>query len=283
MPLPTLLRAVSLRLSSPSEDSFILHICFPGEMTYINALIDSGASVNFIDLALASKHPLLRCLLQKPIDLELFNGELTSGGSITHDLTTPILYANGVQHTVTFHETKLHHSNPIVLGLKWLRDINPDIDWASLSLVFQKERLAGAIPMFRLGKNYKTTIKEVTDEDHPMQPPREGPLFPDNDEPGNDETKPTPTKTPKVPPKPTPKDQQPAPKDAPWDDSYPTSLDNSFPILKDAPLNANIDIKIIGAAPFARLIQEGMEVYQLHISPVSPHETLCMETTQNSE
>jgi len=49
------------------------------------------------------------------------------------------------------------------------------------------------------------------------------------------------------------------------------------------PLNANIDIKIIGAAPFARLIQEGMEVYQLHISPVSPHKTLRAETTQNSE
>jgi len=282
-PLPTLLRAVSLRLSSPSEDSFILRICFPGEMTYINALIDSGASVNFIDLALASKHPLLRRLLQKPIDLEHFDGKLTSGGSITHDLTTPILYANGVQHTVTFHKTKLHHSNPILLGLKWLRDINPDIDWASLSLVFQKERLAGAIPMFRPGKNYKTTIEEVTDEDHPMQPPREGPLFPDNDEPGNDETKPTPTKIPKVPPKPTPKDQQPAPKDAPLDDSYPTSLDDSFPIPKDMLLNANIDIKIIRAAPFARLIREGMEVYQLHISPVSPHETLRMETTQNSK
>jgi len=70
MPLPTLLCAVSLRLSSPSEDSFILRIRFPGEMTYINALIDSGASVNFIDLALASKHPLLHCLLQKPIDLD---------------------------------------------------------------------------------------------------------------------------------------------------------------------------------------------------------------------
>jgi len=48
-------------------------------------------------------------------------------------------------------------------------------------------------------------------------------------------------------------------------------------------LNANIDIKIIRAAPFARLIREGMEVYQLHISPVSPHETLRTETTQNSK
>jgi len=283
MPLPTLLRAISLRLSSPSENSFILHIHFPGEMTYINTLIDSGASVNFIDLALASKYPLLRHLLQKLIDLELFDGELTSGGSITHDLMTPILYANGVQHTVTFHETKLHHSNPIVLGLKWLRDIKPDVDWASLSLAFWKERLTGAIPMFHLEKDYKPTIEEVPDKDYPMQPPREGPLFPDNNE-----TKPTPTKSPKVPPNPTLKDTQkdqwfPVLKDMPWDDSYPTLLDDSFPTLKDAPLNPNIDIKIIGAAPFARLIQEGIEVYQLHISPVSPHETLCVEQTHNSK
>jgi len=99
------------------------------------------------DLALASKYPLLHHLLQIPIDLELFDGELTSGGRITHDLMTPILYGNGVQHMVTFHKTKLHRSNPIVLGLKWLRDINPNVDWASLSLVFQKERLAGATVM----------------------------------------------------------------------------------------------------------------------------------------
>ncbi|KIJ90883.1 hypothetical protein K443DRAFT_59110, partial [Laccaria amethystina LaAM-08-1] len=95
----------------------------------INALIDSGASVNFIDSALATQYPSLRRILPTPIDLELFDGELTSGGSITHDLMTPILYSNGVQHTVTFHETKLHRSNPMVLGLKWLRDINPDVDW----------------------------------------------------------------------------------------------------------------------------------------------------------
>jgi len=131
-------------------------------MTYINALIDSGASVNFIDLALASKYPSLHCLLQIPLDLEFFDGKLTSGGSITHDLTTPILYPNGVQHMVTFHETKLNHSTPIVLGLKWLRDINPNMDWTSLSLVFQKERLTGAIPMLRPGKDYKTLSQTKT-------------------------------------------------------------------------------------------------------------------------
>jgi len=104
-------------------------------------------------------------------------------------------------------------------------------------------------------------------------------MFPDNNK-----TKPTPTKSPKVPPKPMPKDQQfPVPKDMPWDDSYPMSLDNSFPTLKDVLLDSNIDIKIIRAAPFARLIREGIDVYQLHISPVSPQETWCMEQTQNSE
>jgi len=132
--------------------------------------------------------------------------------------------------------------------------------------------------MFHLGKDYKTTIEEVTDEDYPMQPPREGPLFPDNDK-----TKPTPTKSPKVPPKPTLKDQQfPVLKNTPWDDSYPMSLDDSFSTPKDMLLDSNIDIKIIGAAPFARLIGEGIEVYQLHISPVSPHKTLRAEQTQNS-
>jgi len=62
-----------------------------------------------------------------------------------------------------------------------------------------------------------------------------------------------------------------------------TPLDNSFPMLKDMPLDSNINIKIIGAAPFARLIRDGTEVYQLHISPISPHKTLHVEKTQDSE
>jgi hypothetical protein len=53
----------------------------------------------------------------------------------------------------------------MVLGLKWLRDINPDVDWASLSLVFRKERLAGAISMLLPEKKGKTTIEEIPDED----------------------------------------------------------------------------------------------------------------------
>ena len=130
--------------------------------------------------------------------------------------------------------------------------------------------------MLQPGKNYKTTIEEVPDEDYPTQPPREGPLFPSDDETSADES----THPPKVPPKPTPKDtprdqQCPSPKDTPKDQQYPTPT--------GTPLDSKIDIKIIGAAPFARLIRDGIEVFQLHISPTSPHETLRAEKTQDSE
>jgi len=55
------------------------------------------------------------------------------------------------------------------------------------------------------------------------------------------------------------------------------------PRLYDKSGSHQSNIKIIRAAPFSRLIREGIEVYQLHISPVSPHKTLHMEQTQNSE
>jgi hypothetical protein len=174
----------------------------------------------------------------------------------------------------------------MVLGLKWLRDINPDVDWASLSLVFRKERLAGAISMLLPEKKGKTTIEEIPDEDSPIGPPQDGPLFPRNDEPGEVNTPPD-TKHPS--PKPPPKNgnQRPNDDNLRTNDTFkesPKVEGLEFPPAQEpAPKDSNIDIKIIGAAPFARLIRDGIEIYQLHISPVLPTETLRAEQPQDPQ
>ena len=92
-------------------------------------------------------------------------------------------------------------------------------------------------------------MEEILDKDNPTQPPQEGPLFPSNRE-----------------------ESSPALKSAPLDKLLPSpkdpQTDQPLPTLMDMLLDSDIDIKIIRAAPFARLIRDGIEVYQLHISPV---------------
>ena len=99
-----------------------------------NVLVDSGATDNFIDFSLANTRPDLLCPLDVPLSLELFDGNLTSSGNVTHELRTPLIFDNGVSRVVRFLVTQLHPSAPVVLGLPWLRDENPVIDWPSLTL-----------------------------------------------------------------------------------------------------------------------------------------------------
>jgi len=79
----------------------------------------------------------------------------------------------------------------------------------------------------------------------------------------------------------------PPPDNAPSDKLLPSpkdpQTDQSLPTPMDTLLDSDIDIKIIGAAPFTWLIRDGIEVYQLHISPVPPSETLHVEQPQDPE
>jgi hypothetical protein len=139
-------RVESVVINSRSEDAFIL----PVKIEQIHsplyfALIDSGASRAFIDIALANSHPEKMEQLGNPIPLKLFDGEYTSAGNITHKFKTNIVLESGEVQHITFLVTKLHPDTPIVLGLPWLREWNPLIDWKNLKISFEKGvQLSGA-------------------------------------------------------------------------------------------------------------------------------------------
>ncbi|KAG5325715.1 hypothetical protein C0989_010939, partial [Termitomyces sp. Mn162] len=102
---------------------------------------------------------------------------------------------NNLQFQARLLVTQLPPSTPIVLGLPWLRDINPDINWKNLTMQFPgpEASLVAAIHL---------RFQSIPDPD----------------------TTPDPTATPTVP---------------------------------------NLNIKIIGAVPFAHLLQEGTPAFQL--------------------
>jgi len=99
----------------------------------ISALVDSGASSNFIDSAFLSTLALTPSQLPIPIKLSLFDGEPTSHGLITHSISTNLLFPPSSFQVVDLLVMTLHPSASIVLGLPWLRYTNPDIDWDSTS------------------------------------------------------------------------------------------------------------------------------------------------------
>ncbi|KAG5329387.1 hypothetical protein C0989_009572 [Termitomyces sp. Mn162] len=124
---------------------------------------------------------------------------------------------NDLQFQARLLVTQLPPSTPIVLGLPWLQDVNPDINWKNLTMQFPgpEASLAAAIHL---------RFQSIPDPDATLDP----------------------TATPTVP----------------------------------NPVNSgNLDIKIIGAVPFACLLREGTPAFQLQVTPALLEEYLRAGTT----
>ena len=92
-----------------------------------HALIDSGASTSCLDWGFVRKHSLPTAWLWKPIYTRNADNSINSKGVIRF---TSILFLNieGIARKVTFHVISLGNEN-VILGLPWLKDVNPTIDW----------------------------------------------------------------------------------------------------------------------------------------------------------
>jgi hypothetical protein len=94
----------------------------------ILAMLDSGATAIFINERFVLQHNILRRPLTRPIALHNINGSINNAGSLTHfaHLTMDI----GFKYTekLDFLITDLGPED-IILGLPWLCQINPKVDW----------------------------------------------------------------------------------------------------------------------------------------------------------
>ena len=99
----------------------------------MSALLDSGSQANYI-----SGRAMLRAGLKPqskeiPYPLHVANGEeMPQGSRITHEVTTRI-NIQGDQRKQTLDVFGLA-AHDIILGLPWLRENNPVIDWATRTL-----------------------------------------------------------------------------------------------------------------------------------------------------
>ena len=124
-------------LTSQSEMSFLVSLQLAGIPNPIPTLIDSGATLNFIDSTLAMMSIFVPAALAQPITLCLFDGKPTTSGFIHQLISTTVHFSDESHQDLNLLVTKLHPSAPIVLGLLWLQSTNPIIDWSTLSLTFR--------------------------------------------------------------------------------------------------------------------------------------------------
>ncbi|KAG5333542.1 hypothetical protein C0989_005493 [Termitomyces sp. Mn162] len=118
---------------------------FDGDPTPVfPALVDSGTSGTFVSNQLG-----LHCNdLNKPLELQLFNGN-PAMTRITQYHNNTLTLNNDLQFQAWLLVTQLPLPTPIVLGLPWLQDVNPNINWKNLTMRFPgpEASLAAAIPL----------------------------------------------------------------------------------------------------------------------------------------
>ncbi|KAG5329084.1 hypothetical protein C0989_010089, partial [Termitomyces sp. Mn162] len=119
------------QLRSRSARLFVIYVQLGGSPKVLPTLVDSGASSVFI----SNQLDLRRNNLNKPLELQLFNGSpATTRITQYHDNTLTL--DNNLQFQARLLVTQLPPSTPIVLGLPWLRDVNPNINWKHLTMQF---------------------------------------------------------------------------------------------------------------------------------------------------
>ena len=99
------------------------------------ALLDSGASTCFLDEKFAKQHKIRLVQKSKPIHVEVIDGRPLLSGSVTHESEPIEVTFKDHSSYVVFNIIRTP-SNPVILGLSWLIDHNPSIDWRLRRITF---------------------------------------------------------------------------------------------------------------------------------------------------
>ena len=132
--LPSVLCANVFVKSSPTMQIPVQLITPSHTMKAVDiwALIDSGASISCIDWRFVRKHKLPTQRLKTSIQAQNADNSINSKGVIWFS-TTLFLDIRGIAQWITFNILSLGNEN-IILGLPWLKEANPTINWVERTL-----------------------------------------------------------------------------------------------------------------------------------------------------
>jgi len=104
----------------------------------INAMIDSGATEDFIDKGFCSKYNIRTTQAKTTGEVYLADGQPSAMGPITPTAKVPMDIGSH-RELATFQVAKLPN-HEVILGMPWLRQHSPRIDWGQGKITFESER-----------------------------------------------------------------------------------------------------------------------------------------------
>jgi len=104
----------------------------------INAMIDSGATEDFIDKGFCSKYNIRTTQAKTKREVYLADGQPSAMGPITHTAKVPMDIGSH-RELATFQVAKVPN-HEVILGMPWLKQHSPRIDWGQGRITFERER-----------------------------------------------------------------------------------------------------------------------------------------------
>jgi len=108
------------------------------ESITINAMIDSGATEDFMDREVCNKHGIKMIKAKNPREIYLADGKPSPMGPVTHMTKVPMDISSH-RELATFQVANLQN-HQVILGMPWLREHNPTIYWNDKRITFNSER-----------------------------------------------------------------------------------------------------------------------------------------------
>jgi len=108
------------------------------ESVTINTIINSGATEDFIDQKVCNKHGSKMIKAKNPRGIYLADRKPGAMGPVTHMMKVPMDLSSH-RELVTFQVANLQN-HEFILGMPWLREDNPTIDWNDKKITFNSER-----------------------------------------------------------------------------------------------------------------------------------------------
>jgi hypothetical protein len=169
-----------------------LSVSFGGKLTHAGKsvdaqiLVDSGATHSFIHQRILDRNQWKGKPLERPFNVLNADGSTNQAGKITQELRLPLTIGT-IRHYETFYVSNTGKDD-IILGMTWLRNYNPRIDWIKQQIQLgdgtiincqepDKLRLIHALKQY-LTSGRERPIEEVPDDfsDHQGEAlPRDSP------------------------------------------------------------------------------------------------------------
>lgn len=129
-----------LKQIGQSNSLLVSCILFPAHSNLpitVNALIDCGCSTyGFVDSKFIARNLIQTYRLPRARSVLLADGETKK--PVTHYFTTRLKIGHHVENAL-FYIIDLSPDTPVIIGLPWLQQHNPDVDWSAMSMMFTSQ------------------------------------------------------------------------------------------------------------------------------------------------